>query len=213
MACIAVADGAAERWDGSGWSLQPIPIPAGATQIYKNGVSCTSPNACTLVGEYYNAADTQVTLAERWDGIRWSIQPTPNPPNPNYGSELSAVSCSSPIDCTAVGNDNGNATLIERWDGTSWSIQPSPTPVTATNIHPAVDLTGVSCTAPTDCIAVGYYSDTAGQRETLAERWDGSSWLIDPTPNPAGPTNSFLTKRRYRRDGDRGSVARVRSAG
>lgn len=191
-ACIAVGDGAVERRDGFRWSLQPIPTPAGATHIYPNGVSCTSPNACTLVGEYYNPADTQVTLAERWDGVRWSIQATPNPPNPNYGSELSAVSCSSRTDCTAVGNDNGSTTLIERWDGTSWSIQPSPTPITATNRYPAVDLASVSCTSPIACTAVGSHSDPADRLATLAERWDGDSWSIQRTPTPADASGTAL---------------------
>ena len=39
-------------------------------------MSCVSSRACTAVGR---AGDPYVTLAERWSGIRWSIQHTINP--------------------------------------------------------------------------------------------------------------------------------------
>ncbi len=41
-------------------------------------------------------------------------------------------------------------------------------------------LNAVSCTSPTPCMAVG---GTATDRSaTLAERWNGSSWAVLPTP-------------------------------
>jgi hypothetical protein len=33
------------------------------------------------------------------------------------------------------------------------------------------------------CTAVGYYVNSAGTPETLAEHWDGTTWTIQPTPN------------------------------
>jgi hypothetical protein len=46
-----------------------------------------------------------VTLAERWNGISWTVQSTPNPAHGDPGSErhLNAVSCTSSGVCTAVG--------------------------------------------------------------------------------------------------------------
>jgi hypothetical protein len=43
-------------------------------------------------------------------------------------------------------------------------------------------------------MAVGYAHGPTppGQATTLAERWDGTSWQIVPTPNPPGATNSSL---------------------
>jgi hypothetical protein len=63
-----------------------------------------------------------------------------------------------------------------------WAIQPTPSPSGATSSG----LSGVSCTAPTNCIAVGDYGLAGGGAATLAEHWDGSTWAIQPTPNPAG---------------------------
>ena len=69
-----------ERWNGKQWSIQPTPNPARATGSSLNGVSCASQTACTAVGSYTNALRHELTLVERWNGKRWSIQPTPIPP-------------------------------------------------------------------------------------------------------------------------------------
>ena len=52
-ACTAVGAAGrtalAERWNGSAWTVQAIPIGAG-TSSHLSAVSCTGPNACTAVG-------------------------------------------------------------------------------------------------------------------------------------------------------------------
>ncbi len=69
-----------------------------------------------------------------------------------------------------------------------WSIQRAPDPEGAQYSV----LSGVSCTSPEACIAVGYFTNRAGVGVTLAERWNGSRWAIQRTPNPAGATSSLL---------------------
>jgi hypothetical protein len=157
-------------------------------------VSCTAATACTAVGDYLNSSNTDLTLAERWNGSSWAIQPTPNPAGAE-GSVLSGVSCTAATACTAVGYyDNssfGNPalTLAERWNGSSWTIQPTPNPAGATQSV----LSGVSCTAATSCTAVGYYATSSGGDDlTLAEHWNGTRWAIQPTPTPAGARLSYL---------------------
>ena len=83
-------------------------------------MSCTSASACTAVG-YYASGSTYVTLAERWNGTKWSIQHTPNPTGAP-GSWLDGVSCASASTCTAVGDPNFSppqVTLAERWNGSA----------------------------------------------------------------------------------------------
>ena len=108
----------AEGWNGTTWSIQHTPNPAGGSEIHLLRVSCTSTTACTAVGFYSNATTT-VTLAERWNGSRWSIQHTPNPAG-GSNSTLNGVSCASATACTAVGgsfNGTTGVTLAERWNG------------------------------------------------------------------------------------------------
>jgi len=104
----------AERWNGTKWSIQTTPNPAGGSEIHLIRVSCTSATACTAAGFYSNATTT-VTLAERWNGTRWSIQTTPNPAG-GSNSMLNGVSCASATACTAVGGSS-NGTLAEGWNG------------------------------------------------------------------------------------------------
>ena len=110
VAVLPLASAAA----ASGWSIQHTPNPAGGSGSILNGVSCTSASACTAVGDSSNGTAT-VTLAERWNGTRWSIQTTPNPAG-GSNSMLNGVSCASATACTAVGGSS-NGTLAEGWNG------------------------------------------------------------------------------------------------
>jgi hypothetical protein len=93
--------------------------------------------------------------------------------------------------CVAVGRLlDDSQPVVERWDGSSWSIDPTPNAGGTQAI-----LADVSCASPTACTAVGYsVVETSGIESgsssgyatlTLVERWDGSSWSIQPSPNSA----------------------------
>jgi hypothetical protein len=121
------------------------------------------------------------TLAERWNGTRWSIQPAPNPAP---GGLLAAVSCTSASACTAAGNLNGTAhagstTLVERWNGTKWAIQPT----SKLSAGQGSFFNAVACQASA-CTAVGLYLTNSGPLN-LAERWTGTGWHIQAMPNPS----------------------------
>jgi hypothetical protein len=178
----------AERRSGGTWTVQSTPNPAGAAASALNGVSCSSGSACTGVGQFVTKSGAQRTLAERWNGSNWRIQPTPNPAG-SPKSTLFAVACSAADTCTAVGTSNSKV-LVERWDGARWRIQPVPVPPGAQ----FSELIGVACTAAASCIAVGDYVNSSGAAVTLAERWNGRKWAIQPTPNPSGAQSfTFLS--------------------
>jgi hypothetical protein len=115
---------------------------------------------------------------------------------------LSGVSCTSPSACTAAGlsasRTGAQAALAERWDGTSRTIQAAASPAGATG----TSFSGVWCTSATaavscpraaDCIAVGQRTASdGGTAATLAERWNGTSWSVQTTPNPRGTHSAFL---------------------
>jgi hypothetical protein len=68
-----------EHWQGSKWVRLKSPNPVGAGSAELRGVFCLSTAACWAVG----ASDKQAftgpasTLAEHWNGTRWSIVTTP----------------------------------------------------------------------------------------------------------------------------------------
>src|SRR5215469_15892223 len=110
-----------------GWSVTPSPNPASPTGQLA-WVSCSAANSCVAVGTYVKASGAGVTLAERWDGSGWRIQPIPSPAGAAW-SALEGVSCASPSACTAVGGPAPGApgkALAVRWDGSRWRIQPTP---------------------------------------------------------------------------------------
>jgi hypothetical protein len=154
-----------------------------APQGNLSGVSCTSATACIAVGDYYNSAGVEVTLAEAWNGKKWEIgEPTPNP-NGATGSYLSGVSCASATACSAVGGYYPSAgidvTLTEAWNGKKWAIEPTA------NLNGAFSsLSGVSCTSATACTAVGsYFSYSVSGVVTLVEVWNGRTWATETTPD------------------------------
>jgi hypothetical protein len=190
LALLAAVVPARPASAASGWAIQPTPNPAGATVIDVTAASCTSATACTAVGYYGNSSGTTLTLAERWNGTSWTIKPSPNP-TAAPASAFYAVSCTSATACTAAGsyaNSSGiYATLAERWNGTSWAIQPTPNPQAGRPSY----FYGMSCASASACTAVGYYSPSSGGNATLAERWNGTAWAIQATPN-ATPVFNFL---------------------
>jgi hypothetical protein len=194
-ACTAVGSGnggtLAERWDGTSWTIQTTPTPGGGASLTEAplvGVSCTSATACTAVG-----LGDGGTLAERWDGTSWRIQTTPNPSGGALNA-LNGVSCASAAACTAVGQYetefDTRLSLAEAWNGSTWTTKTIPTPG---NGSAESSLLGVSCTTATACTAVGnwyYNTGTSTQFMPLAERWDGSTWTIQSTPNGGDSLNA-----------------------
>jgi hypothetical protein len=176
----------------STWTIQSTANPSGAATASLLGVSCPSLTVCMAVGYYTNHSNVEVTLAERWNGNRWTIESTSPPPGA-LSSGLSGVSCPSTTTCTAVGGytdtSGAGATLAERWNGGRWTIESTPTPTGASSSG----LSGVSCPSTTTCTAVGGYTGSKGTGAALAERWSGSGWAIDPVPDASGATFSFLS--------------------
>ena len=197
-ACIAVGNTSnsrgtsltlAQRWNGHTWRIQTTPSPADGGNLI--GVSCPSRSSCLAVGGHSNPFNELPpgTLAERWNGTRWSIQPTPNPPG--GGWFLAGVACTSQSSCMAVGNEFDPATgtllgtLAERWNGRTWRIVPTFKPAPA---GPNAGFNGVACTSASASTAVG--NQTLAR--TLAERWNGRTWQVQATPKPAGARNITL---------------------
>ena len=173
--------GLAERWNGTSWSVVPVPIPKG-TASNLTAISCSSSSACTAVGVYrvLPLGQTKVLL-ERWDGLRWVSQRPPGLPKHVTSITLSQVSCSSPKACTAVGQSatsSGAAALAEYWNGATWAIQALP----VLTDHRTSKLAGVSCVSPQDCQAVGDTVDAAGTDVSLVQHWNGREWMLESIP-------------------------------
>jgi hypothetical protein len=125
-------------WDGTSWSVVPTPNPGSSLHSSElSSVSCTSRSNCQAVGTDASSTKSRLTLAESWNGRRWSIVHSPNRANA-YSSALSAVSCLSVWECTATSDQSvyssasgtyDTDTLVETWVDARWTLVPSPNPV------------------------------------------------------------------------------------
>jgi hypothetical protein len=181
----------AERWNGTNWTIATTPNPA-QTVSDLGGVSCVSATACVAVGGAGPVPSSPVmTLVERWNGTRWKIVPSPNPAGLKVVS-LTGVSCSSATSCIAVGfwfdMNNKEWVLAERWNGTKWKIQSTPVP----NGAKGSGFGAVSCSAASACTATGLYINASTVAVTLVERWNGTKWKIQSSPNPQGANATVL---------------------
>lgn len=160
---------------GSGWSTAPS-YNFGSLDNVLAGVSAASFNDAWAVGAYYPSSSNILnTLAEHFDGTRWTAFPLPN-----VGVEenvLMAVSMPSTGKAWAAGYFvNGRfeqQTLVEHFDGNVWSVIPSPSPGAQQNI-----LFGVAAISDKDVWAVGADQDVSGLWHTLTEHWDGTAWSV-----------------------------------
>jgi hypothetical protein len=102
-------------------------------------------------------------LVERFNGRRWSIQPT------SAGAplaELNGVSCVSTTACVAVGGRaNSHQSIAERWNGSRWSTENTPTLVGGSLLW------AVSCPSAAGCFAVGSRGGLP-----LLEHSSGANW-------------------------------------
>jgi len=193
-ACLAMGDTGndgdtpfGERWDGNRWSVVASPIPSGVELALPESVSCTSATRCMVVGFTYSQLDGVVrTFAERWDGAKLSIVPTPNGPG---GGSLSSVACFTAKRCIAVGSTSPTAltrtAMAAQWDGAHWSVVKVPSPPGGKRSS----FGGVSCASETMCMATGTWArsnDQLAATMTLTERWNGKAWSYVASPKPVG---------------------------
>lgn len=127
----------AVHFDGTAWSVVPTPNPVGGSSLAQNvllSVNAMGINDVTAVGFILDFANQrELTLVEHWDGMKWSVIPSPNVSNASGSlNTLNGVTGASANDLYAAGSFSDAATagqpetLVEHFDGTSWSIVASP---------------------------------------------------------------------------------------
>ena len=164
-----------------------MPTPPGGSDPVLDGVSCTAADACEAVGYYTNSAGASQPVVENWNGTAWRVQATPSPGGTDGDGRLFGVSCVTAHTCEAVGTYVSNGaplTLAEVWNGSTWHQQQTPNPGPNVPGETGDALEAVSCTAASNCEAVGDYTNSSFEFATLAEVWNGSGWKQQSTPGP-----------------------------
>ncbi|MGD0256048.1 MAG: hypothetical protein ABSB99_10990 [Acidimicrobiales bacterium] len=171
--CVAVGESAAMVWNGTRWRTQP--------GVTGDSVSCPSGGFCVAVGPSAHGLISEIWRDSRWTGYPMSV---PTAPMPLQSTTLTGVSCTSVRFCMAVGDytypleaqpssSYRDLALAEVWNGDGWRLVPPIDPA------PLAPLKAVSCRSPQFCVAVG----TQGEQSTLVERWTGTDWQVQASPN------------------------------
>jgi hypothetical protein len=192
--CMAVGStiqsSLALRWNGSSWAWVRTP-KLGEDGGFLTNVSCTSRTSCTGVGANLDGNTNGCTapLAERWNGVRWAIERTPDLGRCGDSDDamFTDVSCAKATACTAAGFDNPPSSsfdmpLLEPWNAGHWSVLKGPD--IRFRIDPwggGADLLGISCTSRSVCVAVGYLF-ASGVSLPLVERHDADGWHVQSPP-------------------------------
>jgi hypothetical protein len=168
----------AQHFDGSLWTAFPLPN-VGPNENSLLGVSALPSGRAWAVGYFVNAEYQQRTLVQHFDGVSWTVVPSPNPgarQNILYG-----VAAVSDTDVWAVGGDQDASglwhTLTEHWDGRAWSVVAAVDSGTSGN-----QLYAVTAVSSTSVYATGQQSGAAFPSQTVVEHWNGKTWSVLSTP-------------------------------
>ena len=185
---LTLADGA--------WTAQEASLPHDTTDNYAawlTGVSCPAVSRCVAVGGY-GAANGWAQLLT-WLGGSWTPEQAPVPADAAGGSTVSAVSCASVSQCVAVGHygptTNGQAGLLLTDSDGTWTAARAPSAANGAN-GGVLGVTGVSCPAVSQCVAVGAYDTTESNYEQgLLLTDSGGTWAAAQAPLPANVQLAF----------------------
>jgi hypothetical protein len=169
-----------ERWTGKAWTVVPAPGPANSSSSLNDVVALSASDAWAVGWSVPKGQDEDipVPLVEHWNGHAWSIVAVPRPPLTPNGLDLRAVTAMSANDIWAV----GGSTIVEHWNGHTWRVVPAPKASSDPDVETA--LNAVSARSANDIWMVGTVGTPTGPH-TVTEHWNGHTWSLVPSPNPA----------------------------
>jgi hypothetical protein len=181
----------AEHWKGETWALtSPRTVP-GSTSTQLFGVSVLGRRNVWAVGSATVDGVGMTSLAEHWNGKRWTIVSTPNPAGSDV-TGFSAISGDQADDLWAVGlaydpSTFGYTAFAEHWNGKKWALSDPVDPSGSWS-----PLRGVASTPGSGALTVGEYEAAAGEYDALAEVWDDHAWSQTALPTPRRAVVSSL---------------------
>ena len=160
------------------------PLPAGALGGSVDSVTCPTPSHCVGIGDYYTAGSSRIpVLVVTGAGAVWKATAVQLPPGAQsvVGWEPFQLACPTISTCVGVGSFDGplgsgiGGGLLVSGSGSSWKATRAPLPQNSSATPDAI-LSAVSCASAGVCIAIGTYTDTAGDGQGLLLARTVNSW-------------------------------------
>ena len=163
------------RWNGSVWSIVPMP-DLGTQNATLNTVTATGSSNVWAIGNSVDSSGGAVgPISFRWNGTSWTQVPMAIPPS-YYKVAMNGSAAIASNDVWAVGNytyvDGDTRPLAFHWNGSAWSIVPTPYSSDWDELEFVND---ISALASNDVWAVGFTS-LYGTDHPFYMHWNGTSW-------------------------------------
>ena len=190
-----------------------------------NAVSCPTAGFCVAVGTYKDGDGRYWGLIDAFSSGTWRAIAAPEPAKDSAGQApsltetqtgLTSVSCTSAVNCVAVGSYDDEVGfyygLIETFSKGTWLPLEAPEPFkdglgtgrgTDADSYQFAGLNSVACTSTTSCTAVGRYKDANALQWPLIDMLKGTVW--DPVAGPEPASNASGAKPGSRAQPDGGS--------
>ena len=204
--CLAVgpyfsSSGAAgtlsEYWNGSKW-VKGNPTGTSTTAFpLLTTVSCPTAKYCLAAGTEGLSNGKSSGLAYTWNGTKFTKVAGPAVSTvTNEGTELQTMSCVSASECVTVGFAEPSSStstpsvsaVAYSWNGSKWATGKLP-------VGKGAVLSGLSCVAPKNCVAVGVTGTNltgANSGRAAALTYNGSTWSATSVAAPAKGNASEL---------------------
>lgn len=143
----------AEHWNGSKWT-NATPFSSFFQSDFASVTAVSANNYWTVGWEEPNQTNqVPQTLAEHWNGSKFTLVPTPNK-DPKSGyllyNVLAGVVAQSSSDVWSVGTwtyypgSGTSRSLFERWNGKAWRVEPGPPSLESSNNNTFNQLFGIA---------------------------------------------------------------------
>lgn len=205
-AATATADAPSAPARSSGWRSTAVRSPAGGSYGNLGAIACAAKAACIAGGSYQaTATKSGEPMVVTESSGRWARGVTIRLPagaaKTDGSATIAALACPSHTACVAVGNyalpTNALHGLIATGHARTWSRARTPILPTGSVATGESFLTGVSCTRPGSCVAVGGYTTLADSSEAMAETDSGGHWqravAIRPPANASSNPAAHLS--------------------
>jgi len=149
--CVAVGDGPAGELAGGNWTTVAPPLPAGASRLELDAVSCPAAGWCVATGWAVTDVGDEPVVEEDVNGV-WSETVLSLSSMP-YG-----ISCPAIHACVVLAwNAQNDGLVTDTLTHGSWTGAPAPwSSAPESPVYP----TGLSCSSLSSCVASGFMVTT-----------------------------------------------------
>lgn len=168
-----------------GFTVSGTPKTAGT---YRFSVRVTDTDGRSV------AATVSIAIAGTWAAVEAPLPAGATVSQTGPGVSVESLDCPAAGECVALEDyqdPSGDAhSVLLTGSGTSWKALQAPLPPDAAVTPTGPGLYSVACPSVSACVAVGEYTDSAGNEQGLLVTGSGTSWRATRAPLPADASAS-----------------------